>query len=231
MTNFADKTIQIGGVPHYLERAASPTTSGVLLIPHVYGIDEFIRGFAAEIAAHGHTTLVFNPYPGLAFGEKFTDRPARPKDGDGIKAFSACVDVMIDDLGLTSIATTGFCMGARYILVWAGHEPRLRAAAPCYPSVPAELNPGQDVDPVAAAGTIRCPVHLVYPGRDRVTPRPVFERIQAQLEAREVETVVSVYPHAEHGFMHLPDDGVNSAATKRARPQVMAYLDSYLSID
>jgi carboxymethylenebutenolidase len=223
-----DQTIEIAGVRHYLARAAAPTTTGVLLLPHVYGIDEFVRDFADRLAQRGLTTLAWNPYPDLPMGAAFTDRPPRPNDGATVKTLSGCLDVMDKDLGLGAVATIGFCMGARFALVFGAHEPRLRAAVACYPSIPAQRSPGQDVEPVPAAAGIACPVQLVYPGQDRVTARPTFRALQAMLQGRSVETSILYYPNAEHGFMHTPSP-VNDAATRSALPQIYAFLETHLT--
>jgi carboxymethylenebutenolidase len=226
--NFAGKLIEIDGTPHYLERATKPNGSGILLIPHVYGIDEFIRGFAAELAERGRTTLVWNPYPQVPIGEKFGDkRPPKPSDGSAMKQLHRCVDVLVNDVGVTSLGTLGFCMGARWILIFGAEEPRLTAAVAAYPSVPTTLNPGQDIDPVATAAKVMCPIQVLCPGSDSVTPRPMYDAVQAALQTREIETATLYYPKAGHGFMHIPSPE-NDAAHKVARPQVHAFFDAHL---
>ena len=51
MSIAAERTFEIDGVPHYLARSATPSTAGVLLLPHVYGVDEFCRDTLPKIAA------------------------------------------------------------------------------------------------------------------------------------------------------------------------------------
>jgi carboxymethylenebutenolidase len=224
----SDNIIEIGGVPHYLARAATPTTAGVLLLPHVGGIDEFGREFAGMLAERGLTTIAWNPYPDLPMGASFTERPKRPTDAAGVGLMSGCVDAMKSELGIMRVATIGFCMGGRYALLFGAHEPRLRAVVACYPSIPAKLNPGQDVEPVMAAAAIACPVQVVYPGHDQVTSRPVFEKLQTTLQARSAETAIQFYPEADHGFMHT-EGAHNATASQRARPQIVAFLETYLA--
>lgn len=228
MTITADRTFEIGGVPHYLARAAKPSGGGVLLLPHVYGVDEFCRDFADELAGRGLTTLVWHPYPELGLGEPFgAERPPRRNDEAVMKILADCIDAMYDELSVTHFATLGFCMGARYALLFAAREARLSAAVACYPSLPAKRSAGQDFEPLPAASQIPCPVLVAYPGRDAVTPRPVFEALRVLLYARAAETTILFYPEADHGFMHAKGPA-NEAATKTARPQVLAYLDTYL---
>jgi carboxymethylenebutenolidase len=223
----SDKTIEIDGVRHLLVRPAKPTGLGVLLLPHNTGVDAFTQGIAEEVAARGFMTLAWNPYPSVPLGEAFTDRPPRPNDEASLKAHARCLDVMASELGVTAFATLGFCMGGRFVLLFASRERRLRAAVACYPSLPPKLAPGQDLETVPVAGAIACPVLLAYPGQDTVTARPTFEALQAQLYSREAETSILFYPHAGHGFMHTHNPA-NDAATRTAKPQVYAFLDTYL---
>ena len=227
MSVSTDHTIEIAGVRHYLARSATPTTAGVLLLPHVYGIDEFIQNFAEDLAKRGLTTLVWNPYPDLEMGAAFTDRPPRPNDEATIKTLSGCMDTMASELGLTTVGTIGFCMGGRFTLLFGAREPRLRAAVACYASIPAQRSAGQDIEPVPASAGIKCPVQVVYPSEDRVTPRPVFRALQSILQGRDVETSILYFPGAEHGFMHTPSP-VNDAATVKALPQIHAFLSVHL---
>lgn len=222
-----EETFEVAGVQHYLARAAAPTTAGVLLLPHVLGVDEFVRDFASGLADRGLTTVAWNPYPDLPMGSKFTEKPQRPTDEAAMQILSGVVDVMESKLGLSAIATIGFCMGGRWVLLFGAHEPRLRAAVACYPSVPAQRSPGQDVEPVPVAAAIACPVLLIYPGHDHVTPQPVFRALQAMLQGRAAETSIIHYPDAEHGFMHNPSPA-NDAATRSAIPQIYGFFDAHL---
>lgn len=226
MTITAEKTIELAGVPHYLARSAVPTTSGVVLIPHVYGVDEFVREFADELAGRGLTTLAWNPYPSLPMGASFTERPAKPSDEEAVKSLSASIDALVA-LGLSMVGTIGFCMGGRYALLLAAHDARVQAAVASYPSIPAQHVAGQSMEPVPLAGAIACPVQLLYPGKDVVTSRPVFEALQTILQGRTAPTTTLIYPNAEHGFMHATGPE-NEAATKLARPQVYAFLETHL---
>lgn len=228
--NVQDRTIEIGGIPHYLARAAEPTTAGVLLIPTIAGIDPFAQGFADAFAARGLTTAVWNPYPQVPIGtETAKVRPlaAAIEDEATLASLSRCVDVMTGELGLEAIATVGFCMGGRFVLLLGAHEPRLRAGIAVYPSVRAELADAQTMDTVAAAARIPSPIQVFYPGRDHVTPRPVFEAIQGALQTRNAETAVAIYPEAKHGFFHNPGPE-NEAAARAARPLLYAFLDGHL---
>ena len=224
----SDRIIEVQGVRHYVARPSSSSGRGVLLLPHNQGVDEFVRGFADRLATRGLTTLAWNPYPGLPLGEPFSDRPPRPNDDATIKMLSACLDTMDTALGVSATAIVGFCMGGRFALIFGSQEPRARAVVACYPSLPGQRSPGQDIEPLPCAAGITCPVQLVYPGKDQVTTRPVFQALQALLQGRASDTSVLYYPDAEHGFMHMPSPA-NDIVTCNALPQIDAFLDTYLA--
>jgi carboxymethylenebutenolidase len=228
--NVKDNVIEIAGAKHYVARASVATTAGVLLLPTVAGIDDFACGYAESLAETGLTTLVWNPYPEVAMGSPLDDvRPLSTKLNDAATAqtLSGCVDTLERELGVKTVATIGFCMGGRYVLVFAARERRLRAAVAVYPSVRAQRAQHQDVEPAIAAAAIACPVQMLYPGRDHVTPRAVFETLQAALQSRSVETSIQLYPDAEHGFFHH-EGAANAAAARSARPQIEAFLKAHL---
>lgn len=228
--NVTENVTEIAGTKHYLARAPVATTAGILLLPTVGGVDDFACEFADAFAQLGLTTLVWNPYPEAAWGTPAGEvRPlaAKLNDAATVQTLSGCVDMLERDLGIASVATIGFCMGGRYVLVFAARERRLRAAVAVYPTVRPERAPNHDVDATIAAAAIACPVQLLYPGRDHVTPRPVFEALQAALQSRSVETATLLYPEAEHGFFHNASL-VNDAAARSARPQIEAFLQGHL---
>jgi carboxymethylenebutenolidase len=228
MSISSDCIIEVQGVQHYIARPPSSGGRAVLLLPHNQGIDEFVRGFADRLATRGLTTLAWNPYPGLKLGAPFSERPPRPDDHATVKMLSACIDTMETTLGITATAIVGFCMGGRFALIFGSQEPRARAVVACYPSLPVQRSPGQDIEPLPSAASIKCPVQLVYPGKDQVTSRPVFQALQGLLQGRASDTSVLYYPDAEHGFMHVPGPA-NDIATGNAVPQIDAFLDRYLA--
>jgi carboxymethylenebutenolidase len=224
--------IEIDGVRHYLAQAEQ-AKAGLLLLPYFYGITPHMREFADMYAARGLTTLVWNPYPNLEWGAPFdlTTRPPRPTDRASIASQSACLDALAARFGLESFGTIGYCMGARSVLVLAAHERRLRAAVACYPSMRAQLQPGEEFDPVTIAAQITCPVMMLSAGKDLVTPLDIYEGVQRSLQSRtgrDDDTTVLYYPDAGHGFLHVPDEA-NDAAARSALPLVQSYLEVHLT--
>jgi carboxymethylenebutenolidase len=221
--------VDLDGASGFLVRAPHQR-AGIVLLPTIFGVNTFVREFAAYLAAAGMTTMVWDPYPGEAPPESHEaalSRAANLRDGPSLDAMSICIDHLMGELRIDAVATVGFCLGGRYCLMLAARETRLAACAAVYPSIHAPRFANQDEDAVQRAGEIACPVQLVYPGRDRVMKTETFHRLRDSLERRTAPTVVQLYPEADHAFMHTAG-AANEAAHRHAKPLVRAFLEASL---
>ncbi len=223
-------TITLKGASGFLTRAKAERAA-VVLLPTIYGVNHFATDFANAIAEQGITSLIWDPYPGqpppagfeaaLKGGEQLRDAPS-------LAAMSVCIDYLQDELRFRSVGTVGFCLGGRYGLLLAARDKRVGACVAVYPSIHASNRPTQDEDAVARSAEIGCPVHVVYPARDNVTPNEVFYRLQGALQQRKAPTVVQLFPEADHGFLHNPGP-LNEAAARQTTPLAAAFLLSCLA--
>jgi dienelactone hydrolase len=97
-----------------------------------------------------------------------------------------------------------------------------------YPSIEHPRLSNQEVDALAVARDIGCPVHMLRPGKDHVTASGTYETLTQALLSRSEPTTIQVYPEAEHGFMHRNTPEANVAATALASPQLIAFLKACL---
>lgn len=204
--------------------------AGVVLLPTIFGVNPFVREYAASLAADGISTLIWDPYPDEPLPAGYDAARARGgqlRDTPSLDAMSICVDFLLGELRLDHVGTIGFCLGGRYCLLLAARDTRIGACASVYPSIPSPRSPNQEEDAVSRAAEIACPVQLLYPGRDHVTSNETFYRLQPMLQRREASTVVHLFPLAAHGFMHN-DGPENHAADRQSRPLVTAFLQACL---
>ena len=223
-------TVTLDGASGFLVRAKSQR-AGVVLLPTIFGVNPFVREFAASLAADGISTLIWDPYPDEDLPQGFDAARARGgqlRDTPSLDAMSICVDFLMGELRVDHVGTIGFCLGGRYGLLLAARDNRIGACASVYPSIHAPRNANQEEDAVSRAAEIGCPVQLLYPGRDNVTSNETFYRLQQALQRRTAPTVVQLYPQADHGFMHN-DGPENKIADRHARPLVTAFLQTCLA--
>jgi carboxymethylenebutenolidase len=211
-----------GRVNGWLERSASANGAGMLLLPHVTGIEPEMKVEAQHFAAAGFTTFVWDPYPG--FDLEHGGTPPRCIDETVAQDQVACVDYVLANLGVQRLGMLGWCMGGRMALNLAARERRLSAAVAYYPSI---RDPRRDdeIDAVAIAGEIRCPLQVVYPGKDHVTNNATFAALRKSLDSCPGPVVIQVYPQAVHGFLSRQDQSeANAEAGRLSWPQTMAFL-------
>ena len=224
--------VKQSGLFGFLAQPDAPTKSGVVILPTIFGVNSFVRGYAEMLARTGLAAAVWDHYEGLPLTTDYEESKARARKlGDaGMHAkVGKWVDYMLRDLQLTSVGVLGFCLGGRYVLMAAARDRRIKACAAAYPSIENPRPPHQEEDAVALAADIRCPVHVVQPGHDHVASVETYAALKETLSKRAAPTIWQYYPDAEHGFMHRKEPPANPAATVIASPQLVAFLSACLS--
>ena len=223
--------IKQSGLVGFLAQPDAPTHGGVVILPTIFGVNAFVRGYAETLARAGLAAAVWDLYEGLPLTTDYEESKSRARklsDAGMQAAVKKWLDYMLDDLKLTSVGVLGFCLGGRYVLMAAARDTRIKACAAAYPSIENPRLPSQEQDVVALAADIRCPVNVVQPGHDHVASVETYAALKETLNRRAAPTVWHYYPDAEHGFMHRKEPAANPAATVIASPQIVAFLKACL---
>jgi carboxymethylenebutenolidase len=204
---------------------AQPETAGkgsVLIVPTIFGVNPFVRGFADTLARAGLTAAVCDLYSGLPLPTNYEEALARARKLN---------DAMADDIEgcWLDYLQRGFCLGGRFVLIRAAQDQRIKACVAAYPSIDNPMLPHQSQDALKLAAGIACPVHVCQPGIDHVASPETYRTLRDALLGRSAATVIQYYPEAEHGFMHRKEPAANPAATAIAAPQVVAFLAACLN--
>jgi carboxymethylenebutenolidase len=216
----------------YLAQPESPARAGVLILPTIFGINEFARNYASSLANAGLAAAVWDINSGLPLSTDYQEciKRARTLTDAGVVAMlDKWVGFMLGELKLGAVGTAGFCIGGRYSLLLCAKDQRVRACAAAYPSIESPRLAGQEFDAVALSEQIECPVLVLQPGKDHVCSPETYAALNATLLKRTAPTVVHYYPVAEHGFMHRPTPPENPQATALAAPQMLAFLKAGLA--
>ena len=219
------------GLAGFLAQPDAPTNGGVVILPTIFGVNGFVRGYAETLARAGLAAAVWDLYDGLPLTTDYEESKSRARklsDAGMQAAVKKWLDYMLDDLKLTSVGVLGFCLGGRYVLMTAARDTRIKACAAAYPSIESPRLPNQEQDAVALAADIRCPAHIVQPGHDHVASVETYAALKGALHKRAAPTIWQYYPDAEHGFMHRKEPAANPAATVIASPQLVAFLKACL---
>lgn len=216
----------------YVAMPKAVARGGVLILPTIFGVNEFARGYADGLAKAGLAAAVWDINSGLPPSTDYQEciRRARTLTDDGVLRMTArWSDTLKAQCGSGAIGVLGFCIGGRFALLQAAQDQSIAACAIAYPSIENPRLPNQAMDTLALAADIACPVQMLRPGNDHVSSPETYEVLTRTLLSRRYPTTIQIYPEAEHGFMHRPTPEANVAATKLASPQVIAFLGACLN--
>jgi carboxymethylenebutenolidase len=219
------------GLHGYVARPEQQARGGVLVLPTIFGVNAFARGYANLLAESGLLAAVWDINSGMPLVTDYDEciRRARMLTDAGVaQALTGWIDAMIEQMHVTSVGVLGFCIGGRFALLKAAADKRVQACAAAYPSIEDPRLANQEVDALSLAFNIACPVHIVQPGKDHVTGAATYETLKQVLFKRSAPTILQVHPEAEHGFMHREKPDANKAATRIASPQLMGFLTACL---
>ncbi|HKQ62921.1 MAG TPA: dienelactone hydrolase family protein [Candidatus Polarisedimenticolaceae bacterium] len=202
----------------------------VIVIHEIFGLSDWIRAVADQLAADGFIAVAPDLLSGLGPGGGGTDsvasrdevvalvRQLTPEQTalrlDATRAYA---------LGLPAasgkIATLGFCWGGAASFAYAAHQPGLGAAVVFYGTSPA----------APALAAVKAPVLGLYGGDDArvgATVPPAEAEMKKLGKLFETHT----YEGAGHGFLREQDgrNGKNLEAARQAWPATIGFLEKHL---
>jgi carboxymethylenebutenolidase len=202
----------------------------VVVIHEVYGLTDWIRAVADQLAGDGFIAIAPDLLSGKGPGGGGTD--AFASRDDVVKAVRDLsppdvVNILnaVGRYGTTLPAATsrfaavGFCWGGAQSFFYATAQPNLNAAVVYYGTSPAQ----------EALTTIRPPVLGLY-GEDDARVTSTIE--PAALKIRELGKtyITHIYKGAGHGFLRAQDErgGANLEASRQAWPATIEFLKKNL---
>jgi carboxymethylenebutenolidase len=206
---YAEPEDPTGSVPAASD-ASLPPQPAVIVIHEIMGLNDDIRRIATRFADSGYVALApdlvgagFRP---LCIG-RFMSGTGKGATGRPYREMRAFHDWLAKrpQVDADRIGMAGFCAGGGFAIVYAAAGGRdLRAVAPFYARLPADMSVIPQV----------CPMVASYGGRDRAL-RANGPRLEAALEAAGIPHDVKTYPDAGHSFMNR-HEGILQAVMRRS---------------
>jgi carboxymethylenebutenolidase len=201
----------------------------VVLIHEIFGLSDWARSMADDIAAMGY--IVIAPDLLSGFGPNGGGTSAFPDQQSVTKAVSGLdADVITADLNASAdyalklpaasgkLFVTGYCWGGGKSFLFATQRKNLTAAFVFYGPPP----------PTAALSAISAPVYGFYAGNDaRITATVPDTKTAMAAAGKKYDPVI--YDGAGHGFMRAGEDPANTnPANTTARTEGLKRLETLL---
>src|SRR5215210_2708664 len=205
--------------------------AGVVIVIHeIYGLSDWIRGVADQLAREGFIAVAPDLIFGLGPNGGGTDSvPSRDDVTKLVRALSpedatARLNAVRDyavklPAANGKTATIGFCWGGGRSFAYAASQPALNAAVVYYGTAPE----------AADLAKIKAPVLGNYGGDDARVNATVGPA-EAEMKKLGKTYEPHIYEGAGHGFLRQQDgrEGANLKATQQAWPRTVAFLKKYL---
>lgn len=212
----------------YPERSGK---AGVVVVIHeIFGLSDWIRALADQLAKEGFIAVVPDLVSGLGPGGGGTDSAA--SRDDVVKLVRSLTPAMSKERLATAaawaaklpaasgrVATVGFCWGGSRSFESAAEIPGLRGAVVYYGSSPDS----------ATLLRVAAPVLGLY-GGDDARVNATIEPAEKALKKLKRSYEVHRFEGAGHGFLRQQTgrDGANLRATQQAWPKTVAFLKKRL---
>jgi carboxymethylenebutenolidase len=225
-------------VPIYEARpAAAGRYPVVLVLPEAFGMHEHIKDVTRRFAKEGFFAITFEPYareggtlqlPNLQAVMKVINSVSDAQvmgDLDAILAYAKQQSAANPD----RIGVTGFCRGGLYVLLFAAHNPDVKAAVAWYGQIKPAMTAGiRNVGPLDVAAKITAPVLGLYGEADQGIPVADVKEMEAALKAAGKTAEFITYPGAPHAFNADYRESYRPEAAKDAWTRCVAWFNKYL---
>lgn len=222
-------------------RDAAKTTPGVVVVPHIWGVDTSIRDVVRRFAKAGYVAIAPNIFARLDFpnGDGATNftlfSPLAQKlvddqvDGD----IAAGADWIRSHAGVApsvrppKIGVNGFCMGGTIALRASVDSPQFDAAAVWYGKIRQATSILGRATEISLAYTdkVLMPVVGSFGGRDTSIPRDDVTALQARLK---VPNDLKIYDEAGHAFFDDQRQSYVASAADDGWSRTLAWFAKYL---
>jgi carboxymethylenebutenolidase len=219
-------------------KSGSDTVSGLLVTPEKdgpfpavvvihewWGLDDWVKSQARELAKEGYAALAVDLYRGKVTSKQeeahqlmmglSPDQAVRDLKS-AVAFLQAHQSVKKDRIGVI-----GWCMGGRYALELATQEPAIKAVVAYYGAPPTEE---------AAIARIGAPVLGNYGAEDKGPSPESVKAFEAAMKKAGKSVDVKIYPGAGHAFANPnnPWKGYRPEAAKDAWTRTTAFFAKHL---
>jgi len=214
----------VSGILYTPATKGSTKLPAIVVIQEWWGLNDWVKQQAQNLAAQGYLTLAVDLYRGKVATsrdeahELMSGLPA----SRAIRDLKAAVDYLKSQPNVNpdKIGSIGWCMGGGYSAELAVAEPALKAAVVNYGQLPESDN---DVKAIHAKMLGN------FGGKDQGIPPEAVHKFEQQMKANGNPVDFKIYPDAGHGFQNpINGKGYNPEATADAKKRISDFFATTL---
>ncbi|WP_029363079.1 dienelactone hydrolase family protein [Herbaspirillum lusitanum] len=224
------KTVEISkGLTGFLAAPDVQSSTAIVLIQEIFGVNAYIRSLAKEYAGMGYTVLAPDLFWRSAAGieldasraedrEQAMQLNAQYNDDDGMQDLRNAIAYLRQAMPTaTKIGAIGYCLGGR--LAYKLGKENMVDAAVAYYGVNIQKFPG---DPNTMSPTL---IHIA--GSDHLCPPEAQQEIVDTYKGAS-RVHVDIHKEAGHGFARPGSQHYSESATSQANARTTAFLQENL---
>ena len=179
------------------------TFPGIVVIPTIRGLDEFITYVTERLANEGFVALAVNIFEHPGVPEDPFKRPGAQPDDEILGDLDAAYEMLRKHpkVGSRAICAWGYCIGGRFSLHWPTFRSDLAAGA-AFHGFPTNdtSNPNTPTEPAGRCAILQVPVIGNFGEEDKLVPMSEVERYRSELQKHGRDFEINTYPGAVHGW-------------------------------
>ncbi|MDQ3854989.1 MAG: dienelactone hydrolase family protein [Chloroflexota bacterium] len=226
-------------VAYYSRPLGSGPLSGVVVIHHMPGWDEWTCEVVRKLAHHGYAAIAPHLYSRLGPGSP-DDVAARARAGGGVADDQVVGDVegtmrflRAQPYASGKVGAIGFCSGGRHVYLVACRLPDLDAAVDCWGGGvivddPAQLSEQRPVAPIDLTASLACPLLGIFGNDDHNPNVDQVNRTEAELQRHGKSYEFHRYDGAGHGFFAVDRPAYRPEQATDAWAKVFGFFEAHL---
>ncbi|MAV86983.1 MAG: hypothetical protein CMM67_01915 [Rhodospirillaceae bacterium] len=195
-----------GGIPGFLSQPETGSSTGVILVSAIFGVDEDTKKMCSDLASQGFPALALNMFwedeqdAGVLAVEEIGRASARSKRIDRDRC-NEYVKLAIENLKSQptcsgKIVLFGFCFGGPFV-IQAGVDALIDGGVVFHGSYVEKFLSGFQ--------SISCPLEFHYGDNDKTAPMESVNIVKAACDSKKNASLY-IYSDGEHGYM-FPNRG------------------------